>query len=73
MHASPSPGSAGGLRRVDWVALSVDGDHLTAEASGVAHRLPRTVAIPVREAARLVAAGVPLVVRRCGSAARSAI
>ncbi|HEX9994955.1 MAG TPA: hypothetical protein VGB14_18665 [Acidimicrobiales bacterium] len=60
---SPSCPSAG-LRRVAWVVVTVDGSGVHATAGGVTHRLPRTVPITMREAHRLVAEGVPVVVRR---------
>lgn len=54
-----------GLRRVEWVRLElVNGRPTRAEAVGVAHRLPVTVPISLRQAARLVAGGIPVVVRR---------
>lgn len=68
--ASAAAASASvGLRRVAWVAVDVEGDRVVATAAGVGHRLPRNVEIPVREAARLAAAGVPVVVHRAGTAA----
>jgi hypothetical protein len=58
-----------GLRRVSWVVVTVDGDRVHAAAAGVCHRLPRTVPIPVKDAMRLAADGVPVVVRRTPAAA----
>jgi hypothetical protein len=49
---------------VAWVVVTVDGSGVHATAGGVTHRLPRTVPITMREAHRLVAEGVPVVVRR---------
>jgi hypothetical protein len=51
--------SALGFRRVEYVRLIVDEDGTTAEVTGVAHRLPRTIRIPLRTANALIEAGVP--------------
>ncbi len=51
--------SALGFRRVDFVRLIVDEDGTTAEATGVTHRLPRTIRIPLHTASALIDAGVP--------------
>jgi hypothetical protein len=50
-----------GLRRVDWVrlTLSLEGRPLRAEAVGVAFRLPVTCPISLATAAELVATGTP--------------
>jgi hypothetical protein len=50
-----------GLRRVDWVrlTLSPEGRPLRAEAVGVAFRLPVTCPISLATAAELVATGTP--------------
>jgi hypothetical protein len=56
-----------GFRRVDCVRVvvdGVDGGLSHAEVTGVVHRYPRTVSVPMRVAARLVAGGAPLVVQR---------
>jgi hypothetical protein len=62
-----SAASLVGLRRVDWVRLLVDDDHLGAEAVGVGFRLPTTCPIPMSVAARLIASGVPHVTRHLGT------
>ena len=79
---SSSPGSSGsssvpsgsvsaaalvGLRRVDWVRLLVDDDHVGAEAVGVGFRLPTTCPISMAVAARLIESGVPHVTRHLGT------
>ena len=51
--------SALGFRRVDFVRLIVDEDGTIAEATGVTHRLPRTIRIPLHTASALIEAGVP--------------
>jgi len=51
-----------GFRRVDFVRLIVDEDGTTAEVTGVTHRLPRTIRVPLRTANALIEAGVPSVV-----------
>ena len=51
--------SALGFRRVEYVRLIVDEDGTTAEVTGVTHRLPRTVQIPLHTANALIEAGVP--------------
>ena len=56
-HRAPS---GGGLRRVELVRVIVTPTRTTAEATGVLHRYPRTVAISLAAATRLVARGVPL-------------
>jgi hypothetical protein len=51
--------SALGFRRVECVRLIVDEDGTTAEVTGVTHRLPRTIQIPLHIANELIEAGVP--------------
>jgi hypothetical protein len=51
--------SALGFRRVDFVSLFVDEQGTTAEVTGVTHRLPRTIRVPLRTATALIEAGVP--------------
>lgn len=51
--------SRAGLRRVDWVRLVVDHEHVQAEAVGIGFRLPVTRPIPLSLAARLIASGTP--------------
>jgi hypothetical protein len=48
-----------GFRRVDFVRLIVDEDGTTAEVTGITHRLPRTIRVPLRTATALIDAGVP--------------
>ena len=62
-----SAASLVGLRRVDWVRLLVDDDHVGAEAVGVGFRLPTTCPIPMSVAARLIASGIPHVTRHLGT------
>ena len=56
-----------GLRRVDWVRLLVDDDHVGAEAVGVGYRLPASCPISMSVAARLIQSGVPHVTRHLGT------
>jgi len=49
-----------GFRRVERVRLVVGPTVTVAEATGVVHRYPRTVRIPIAAAGRLVAAGTPV-------------
>ena len=56
-----------GLRRVDWVRLLVDDDHVGAEAIGVGYRLPVTCPISMAVATQLIESGVPHVTRHLGS------
>jgi len=51
--------SALGFRRVEFVRLLVDEDGTTAEVTGITHRLPRTIRIPLHTAIALIDAGVP--------------
>ena len=51
-----------GMRRVDWVRITVGGESTTAEAFGVGHRQPCRRTLPLPMAARLTADGVPFVV-----------
>jgi hypothetical protein len=53
------PVSALGFRRVDFVRVIVDHDGTTAEVTGVTHRLPRTIRVPLHTANALIDAGVP--------------
>ena len=56
-----------GLRRVDWVRLLVDDDHVGAEAVGVGFRLPTTCPISMSVAAKLIESGIPHVTRHLGT------
>jgi hypothetical protein len=51
--------SALGFRRVEYVSLIVDEQGTTAEVTGITHRLPRTVRVPLSTAIALIEAGVP--------------
>ncbi len=51
-----------GFRRVELVRFVVADRGTTAEVTGVLHRYTRTVRVPLRAAARLAAAGAPIVV-----------
>jgi hypothetical protein len=51
--------SALGFRRVEFVRLLVDEDGTTAEVTGITHRLPRTIRVPMHTAIALIDAGVP--------------
>ena len=55
----PAPVSALGFRRIECVRLIVDEDGTTAEVTGVTHRLPRTIRVPLHIANALIEAGVP--------------
>ncbi len=55
-----------GLRRVDWVRLVVDHEHVQAEAVGIGFRLPVTRPISLSSAARLIASGTPHVTCSAG-------
>lgn len=59
----PVPEAMLGFRRIDAVRLVVTDDHVRAEVLGVTHRLPRTLTVSLRLAQRLIARGVPVVVR----------
>ena len=52
------------MRRVLWVRVTCGRDGTYAEAVGLGHRTPRSTPIPMGRAARLSAAGVPVVIRR---------
>lgn len=49
-----------GFRRVLQVRVRRTGGHARAEVTGVVHRIPRTVAVPLAVATQLVLAGAPL-------------
>jgi len=51
--------SALGFRRIEYVSLIVDEHGTTAEVTGVTHRLPRTIRVPLSTATALIEAGVP--------------
>ena len=53
-----------GMRRVQWVRISISDDGLRAEVAGLAHRLPIIRPVPLLRAGRsLIRAGCPYVVR----------
>ena len=58
-HAAHRYVSALGFRRVEFVRLIVDEDGTTAEVTGITHRLPRTIRVPLHTATALIEAGVP--------------
>jgi hypothetical protein len=49
-----------GFRRVEHVQVVIRNGSAVATVTGICHRYPRTVVVPLRVAARLVAAGAPL-------------
>jgi len=58
--ASADRGSYG-FRRVDRVHIAVDrSGHASADVTGILHRYPRTVRVPLKVANELVLAGAPL-------------
>ena len=67
-HAPHRYVSALGFRRVELVTLLVDEDGTTAEVTGITHRLPRTIRVPLRTATALIDAGVPKRVEARGHA-----
>jgi hypothetical protein len=48
-----------GFRRVEFVRLIVEEHGTCAEVTGVTHRLPHTIRVPLRTAHALIDAGVP--------------
>jgi hypothetical protein len=58
-----SAAAAMGLRRVDYIRVTVGGGRPVAEVTGAGHRYPSTVRVPLRTANRLAAAGIPLLVK----------
>jgi hypothetical protein len=48
-----------GFRRVEYVRFLVDDEGTTAEVTGVTHRLPHTIRVPLSTANALIEAGVP--------------
>lgn len=59
-----------GLRRVDWVRLTVDEREVRAEVIGVGFRLPVVRPIPLSIAGELIASGTPCVTSRVPSEGR---
>ena len=53
-----------GFHRVEHVHILVGNGFAEATVTGICHRYPRAVRVPLRVAARLVAAGAPLTVER---------
>jgi hypothetical protein len=58
---------------VDRVEIAVDHGKAVATVSGVAHRMPRHVRVPLGLARRLIAAGVPSMVRVPGDGRTSVV
>ncbi len=52
----PLPGTLG-FRRIEFVNLIVGERGLSAQVTGVTHRLPRTIPVSIRTARRLIEAG----------------
>jgi hypothetical protein len=50
-----------GLRRIDWVRLTLEPELVRAEIIGVGFRLPVNCPIPLSLAADLIASGTPYV------------
>ena len=48
-----------GFRRIEFVDVMVDERGARASVTGVAHRLPHTIRVPLRTARELIEAGVP--------------
>jgi hypothetical protein len=48
-----------GFRRVEYVRLIVDETGTTAQVTGITHRLPHTIRVPLSTANALIEAGVP--------------
>ena len=48
-----------GFRRIEFVDVIVDERGARASVTGVAHRLPHTIRVPLRMARELIEAGVP--------------
>lgn len=59
-----------GMRRVQWVRITMNEDGPACELVGVGHRLPVVRRVPLRTAAALTATGVPVVVRRAAGSGR---
>ena len=53
-----------GFRRVEHVHVRIDNGASVATVTGIAHRYPHSVRVPLSVAARLVAAGAPFTVER---------
>jgi len=53
-----------GFRRIERVRVVLEGGHATAEVTGIVHRYPRTVRVPLRVATQLVLDGAPLTIER---------
>jgi hypothetical protein len=64
-HAPQGSVAALGFRRVEFVTLLIDEDGTTAEVTGITHRLPRTIRVPLHTAIALIDAGVPKRVEAC--------
>ena len=58
------PTERAGLRRVDWVRVTVEPTQVSATVVGVGHRRVVEQPLTLRTAAELADAGVPIVMRR---------
>jgi hypothetical protein len=61
-----------GFHRVEHVHILVGNGFAAATVTGICHRYPHAVRVPLHVAARLVAAGAPLTVERGDVAPESA-
>lgn len=59
-----------GMRRVDWVRITIERDGARFDVVGVGHRQPVTRRVPLHIAATLIASGTPSVFRRPHTPAR---
>lgn len=59
-------GTGFGFRRVHQVTIAFDGPAPVATVTGVLHRYPQVLRVPLRVASSLVAAGAPLRITRTG-------
>ena len=50
-----------GFRRVELVRVYFEGETAAAAVTGIIHRYPRTVRVPLSVASRLIAAGAPVI------------
>lgn len=55
-----------GFRRIEHLYITSSATGSTATVTGVAHRYPCSVRVPLDVAVRLIAAGVPMTVERDG-------
>lgn len=52
-----------GMRRVDWVRITIEPEWTRSDVVGVGHRQPVTRRVPLQIAAALIANGTPAVFR----------